>query len=256
MSPIERAGFLAHAKTPHFQRRIEQTRALIQSHKEFAIAVSWGKDSSVLLHLAAACGPVFAINARYGNDERLPDCDTVRDGILAKVSHVTYYEVRLAGEREMYRRHGGFFMDATTPEQKEAVRWWKRQFTEGMLTVQQQAGMKGVMLGLRADESHARAMNFYTHGESYTKRNGEQVVTPLAKWSGKDIWAYLCLHELPWMHIYDCGGNRTRERSDFVFATGGAGAIWRHGAWETWKKAYPELFASWVAEFPEMSNYL
>lgn len=251
MTSAERLGYLAHAATPAFQRRVDEARTLIAAHPGCAVSVSWGKDSVVLLHLAAHTLPrVAAINARYRPEERLPDTDAVRDAVLARLPNVAYREAPCVGEWEMYER-AGFFVDPETPEQREAVRWWKEAFLEALAEARRALGATGVMLGLRADESRARGMNYAVRGSSYL-RQGERVVTPLARWRGPDVWAYHVLHDLPWLHAYDAAPDRERARSAFTFATGGAGAIRRHGAWLEWRAAYPTHFEGWLERFPAM----
>lgn len=257
MDGLERAGYLAHAQTAGYQRRVEAARQIIAGCPGYTVAVSWGKDSVALLHLAAHVWPdVGAVNARYADQERLADTDTVRAAVLAELPGVRYREARLAGEWEMYERAGGFFMDAVTPAQRDATRWWRRQFIAGMRQTAAGLGSAGTLLGLRASESHARRLNVATHGVAYTKRDGEAIALPLARWTSQDVWAYLVSHDLPWLRMYDVSDDRERARSAFCFATGGAGAIWRHGVWTEWRRAYPEQFAVWLDRFPEMLPYV
>lgn len=257
MTPIERAGYLAYARSAGFARRVAAAGAVIAAHPDYAVACSWGKDSTALLHLAWSARPgVAAINARYSDAERLPDTDAVRDAALARLPGLRYAEASLPGEWEMYERAGGFFMDATNAAERAAVAWWRARFVAGMGAAAGALGASGTFLGLRADESRARRLNLATHGDSYTRRgDGQAVALPLARWSARDVWAYLVLHGLPWLRMYDAAQDRERARSAFCFATGGAGAIWRHGAWEEWRAAYPDHFAAWPRRFPEMARY-
>ena len=259
MQPLERAAYLAHASRPAFGRRLAAAAALIHGADGCAVSVSWGKDSVALLHLAACVRPdIVVLNARYPNPaERFADMDRVRDAVLSRpeFARVRYVEVHTPGEWEMYERAGGGFAEAVTPAQRAATSWWKAQFEANMGTAQQAAGCNGVILGLRADESHARRMNAITRGDDYVRADGMRVVLPLQRWSGADVWAYVASNDLPWLRIYD-GATTGRElaRSGFVFATGGAGAIRRHGVWEDWRRVYPQEFAAWMARFPELDR--
>lgn len=259
MTSIQIAGFKAYAMHKNFQRRLAATRETIAEHKDYCISTSWGKDSVVLLHLAATIWPdIVIINARYPNPaERFEDMDYVRDIVLSRpdMAKVRYTEVNTPGEWEMYERAGGGFAEAITPEQREATRWWKTEFNQNMAATVDKLRCCGSMLGLRAEESHARRMNILVHGDDYTRKDGTNIALPLAEWTGKDIWAYLVTNNLPWLRIYDeatCG--RERARSGFVFATGGAGAIRRHGVWEDWKRVYPDEFRAWMKNFPELDK--
>jgi len=259
MTPLERAAYLAHAATPAHRRRVAAAMNMIISAPNAVVSTSWGKDSVVLLHLAAVVRPTIAvINARYPNPaERFDDMDRVRDAMLARadMADVRYAEVATPGEWEMYERAGGGFAEAVTPEQREAARWWKQNFTQAMGAAMRAAGGDAVALGLRAEESHARRMNVATHGRDYTRKDGLRVVLPIANWSGRDVWAYLVSRDLPWLRIYDeCTCKREVARSGFVFATGGGGAIRRHGVWDDWRRVYRTEFAAWLARFPELDR--
>lgn len=258
MSPLERAALVAHYASCTTVRRIDEASELLRRHGGYAVSTSWGKDSVVLLHLAAAINPtIHIINARYPNPaERFADMDRVRDLVLARdeMQQAVYREVSTPGEWEMYKRAGGGFAEAETAEQREATRWWKQCFTEAMAGALHDIGCDGVFLGLRAEESHARRMNLLVRGDDYARKDGQRIALPLGRWTGKDVWAYLAAHDLPWLRIYDaahCG--RERARSGFVFATGGAGAIRRHGTWEDWRRVYPCEFSAWMRQFPELN---
>jgi len=251
MTPIERAGYLAHARTPAYLRRLEKTRAFIADHADYAVSVSWGKDSAVMLHIAAQIRQdIVALNARYPNPaERFADLDRVRDEMLARtdMQSVRYAEVDTPGEWEMYERVGYGFASFETPEEKAAARWWKQEFERNMNTAMNRAGCIGHMIGLCAEESRARRMNVKTHGDSYTKKNGQAIALPMAWWTAKDIWSYIVTHSLPWLRIYDvalCG--RERARSGFVFATAGQKDLESMGVWTDWRIAYPVEFRAWI----------
>jgi 3'-phosphoadenosine 5'-phosphosulfate sulfotransferase (PAPS reductase)/FAD synthetase len=72
---------------------------------------------------------------------------------------------------------------------------------------------------------------------------------PLARWSGNDVCAYHAANDLPWLRIYEQAEDPRLERSEFAFAAGGGDAIRRHGAWDAWRAAYPELWGRWQARW-------
>lgn len=259
MTPLERAAYLAHAASASHRRKVADAIAMIAGAPGAVVSTSWGKDSVALLHLAAVARPTIAvINARYPNPaERFDDMDRVRDLALAMpdMASVRYAEVDTPGEWEMYERSGGGFAEAVTPKQREAARWWKQNFTRAMDAAMRAAGGDAVALGLRAEESHARRMNVAMHGRDYTRRDGLRVLLPLANWSGRDVWAYLVSRGLPWLRIYDeATCPREVARSGFVFATGGGGAIRRHGVWDDWRRVYRPEFQAWLVRFPELDR--
>jgi 3'-phosphoadenosine 5'-phosphosulfate sulfotransferase (PAPS reductase)/FAD synthetase len=259
MIPLQRAGYLAHARSLAFRRRLDEARRLIAAHANYAVSVSWGKDSTVLLHVAAHVRPdIAAVNARYLPEERPPDTDAVRDAVMAQLPHVRYAEVPCVGEWEMYERTG-FFVEARTAAHRAAVRWCMASFLSALRTAGERLGADGALLGLRAQESRARAMHAARRGAAYTRQDGQAIALPLLRWRSEDIWAYLCLHDLPWLRMYDVAADRGRARSEIVFATAGTGAadaIRRHGAWLDWRLAYPEQFRAWLRRFPEIQRFL
>lgn len=259
MDNLNKLAYHARYKTKPFIARLKYSADLIADHLDYAVSTSWGKDSIALLHIAAQINPhLCVINARYPNPaERFADMDCVRDLMLSRqdMQHVRYLEVDTPGEWEMYERAGGGFAQAETKQQLEAARWWKDNFLINMGKALNDFGCSGVFLGLRAEESHARRMNVLVHGDDYQRKDGSKIALPIAKWSGDDVWTYIAKHDLPSLRIYDlasCG--RERARSGFVFATGGAGAIRRHGVWEDWRWIYPEEFRAWVDRFPELDK--
>ena len=259
ITPLQRAAYLVKASKKQFRDRLDETIKLINKHHDYAVSTSWGKDSIVMLHIAAQVIPdLLVINARYPNPaERFADMDRVRDLMLSRqdMQHVKYIEVNTPGEWEMYEIAGGGFSQAETREQRKAAKWWKDNFLLNMGAAIKENNRNGVFLGLRGEESHARRMNMFVHGDDYQRKDGANICLPIVRWSGDEIWTYIVNHDLPRLKIYDhahCG--RERARSGFVFATGGAGAIRRHGVWEDWKAVYPQEFYAWMNRFPELDK--
>lgn len=246
-----------HARQAIFKTRVNETLRMVASRPDFAVAVSWGKDSTTLLTLAAAVVPdIAAINIRYPNPhERIPDIDRVRDAVLARpeMRHVRYVEVECPGEWEMYERVGRGFVAPSTKEERAAVAWWKRELDAAAARGLSIVGASGTLLGLRKEESFAREMNIKTRGLLYTRRDGATIGLPLGRWTGRDIWAWIATMMLPYLRIYDTARNgRERARSGFVFATGSPEAIERNGVWADWAATYPGEIAAWLRRFPDL----
>jgi 3'-phosphoadenosine 5'-phosphosulfate sulfotransferase (PAPS reductase)/FAD synthetase len=258
LDALSRAGYLAHATDPAHVRRRDAALAIIAAHPDFAISVSWGKDSAALLWLAAQALPrPTAINARYRHPaERIGDMDCVRDKFLSRpdMRHVRYIEVDCPGEWEMYERAGRAFPSPLTLAERAAVKWWREEFTTRMRAAMTAVGCAGVMLGIRQEESRARRLNIACRGTSYVRADGLRVALPIGRFQGPDIWAVLVAHDLPWLRVYDVALDRGRARSGFVWSTGSIDAIARHGAVYDWRKAYPEEVAQWFARWPELRS--
>lgn len=65
-------------------------------------------------------------------------------------------------------------------------------------------GHDGVIMGLRAEESHGRRQLRKIRGKIYQKNDGQTSCIPIADWSGEDVFALICATNTPYMHVYDC----------------------------------------------------
>jgi 3'-phosphoadenosine 5'-phosphosulfate sulfotransferase (PAPS reductase)/FAD synthetase len=126
---------------------------------------------------------------------------------------------------------------------------WKAEFVAALEGAAVANGAGGVMIGMSAHESYARRMNIAVRGDHYTASGRVPTLLPLARWSGNDVCAYHAANDMPWLRIYDQDEDPRRARSEFAFAAGGGDAIRRHGAWDAWRAAYPELWGRWQARW-------
>ena len=80
------AGDLAHARSRAYQRRVDETRRILSELPEFcAAAVSWGKDSIVLVDLLQQERPdITIIHLRGCGPERPPGLDETRDAAIKR----------------------------------------------------------------------------------------------------------------------------------------------------------------------------
>lgn len=249
------AAYRLYARIGEHHSRLKEARRIIAVNPGYAVSTSWGKDSLALLSIAVEVQPdVTVINIRYPNPvERFADMDRVRDQVLSRpdMAKIQYVEISCPGEWEMYERVGHGFADATTPEERAAVRWWRAQLDEAAAKGLAATNSVGVFLGLRASESKGRRMNVASRGLAYQRQDGARVALPIGRWNARDVWARIVAHDLPWLRIYDTAGcGRERARSGFVFATGAAGTLARYGVWDDWRRAYPTEFDSWMQRFP------
>lgn len=259
MRQEERRAYELHGRLPVHRRACQEAVTMIEAKPGHAVSTSWGKDSVALLALAVEARPgLVLLNARYPNPaERFADMDSVRDAVLARpeMRAVRYVEVTCPGEWEMYERVGHAFGQPTASAEREACRWWKRSLDEAMAAALANAGCAGVMLGLRQDESRVRRLNIAVRGAAYVRRDGADIALPLARWTGRDVWAALVTRGMPWLKIYDiASAGRERARSGFVWSTGAIDAIARHGVIQDWRRAYPGELMAWLRRFPELGR--
>lgn len=260
MTLIERAGYLARSTTPAYLKRVRQSHELISQHPDYAVGVSWGKDSVVMLHMAYSLGIRKAVHIRYYPQDRFPDTDQVRDRVLAAMPDMQYIEVACDGNWEMYEQLGRFIIEPETIEEKAILAEYEAKFGVAIAAGRDQLGATGMFAGMRADESRVRQLLTRTKGNDYETVDGRKTALPMAYWEGSDIWAYTVAHNLPWLRIYDFSpiGSRVRERSEpgFSVARGVGEKIRRRGGWQSWQAAYPDWWAVWVARWPEIRNYM
>lgn len=248
-SPLEHAAAIAHAHSAGYQRRLAVARARIAEHPDYAVSVSWGKDSVVMLDLAVTTlGQAPAIHARYSPQEEFPDLPAVRDAILARYGGaVRYIEVPMPGEWDIFEQVGHAFTAAETPAERAAWRDWQRTFTDRLTDATRAAGCTGQMIGLASHESRARRLNRARRGHHYQATGRLPTLLPICDLHADDIIAHHAARDLPWLHIYDSAADPRRARSEvcLLAADGASDAIRRHGAWHEWAIAYPDWWRVW-----------
>lgn len=149
-----------------------------------ALAVSWQKESAVLLELVTRLAP----NARVF---------TLDTGVLFPE---TYAAWRAAEERY------GITVEA-----------WRGQWVDGLWSVDPEgccrmrkveplkralAGADCWVTGLRREQSPLRAT---TPELAWDKAHGLFKAVPLATWSEADVWDYIAAHDLPYNALHDRG---------------------------------------------------
>jgi len=151
---------------------------------------SWGKDSTVVTHLAWSSGSdIPAVRVRIEQGEN-PDTDLARDASLAMMPGLRY------SERIVRARH-------------DAEGWYVRGGITGELrAITHELGGRYVS-GIRAAESAERALRTLRYGESTAR-----TCAPIARWSAADVWSYLAAYDLPVHPAYACtgGGRWNRDR--------------------------------------------
>lgn len=262
MTPIKIAGYLAHAQSAGYKKRVRQAKDLIAAHPDYGVSVSWGKDSLCVLHLALSVhGHAKAVHGRYSSMEELPDIPSVRDAFLSIYGkNVEYIETPLWGDWELYHRAGRFFLSPETKAERQLLAEWHNQIRQQLDDAMQSVGAKGKIIGLAAHESHGRKMNIVVRGSHYQSSDESMPkLLPIAHWHPADVWAYMLTHDLPRLKIYDAAKDPERARSEFAFAVIGkdaADAIRRHGAWREWADCYPDFWSKWVMQWPVIRDIM
>lgn len=161
------------------------------------VSTSWGKDSTVVAHLAATCGarlPLVYVRMRvYEN----PDCLTVRDRFLDQYGHlVDYHEYTVdCGSARWW--------DDGPPSPKRSGGHAGHYFTQA----EAEHGRRHIT-GVRAEESRVRDIAMARWGEA-----GPGACRPIGRWKATDVFAYLRKHDLPVHPAYamSYGGHADRR---------------------------------------------
>lgn len=203
MTPVERAGFLAHTLTARYARAVRRAgeivaEALAELPPAF-VAVSWGKDSVVMLHVIQQQAPdVPVVHVGDRHEDWLSDYSAVRDAYRARWPIAEYHHLTV--------EVGGPSVTAAINAGDIPARYPTR------------------FLGMRIEENGARVYALRRYGAFHQYTAGEQAgqwrVCPLIGWSWLDVWAYTAAHELPHLAAYDhpALGPKSVSRTSSVYS--------------------------------------
>jgi len=192
----ERAD-LAHGHSARVGRLAE---AAIDAIRRFVCAgpcylsVSWGKDSTVLLHLTAIAGVDIPVVHFRSPEDKYPHDDDVRRAFCDRWP-VDYHE------------------HVVKWPQRGVADWRKRNALAERLH-----GARRRIIGVRADESASRRLSAMTHGVAT-----ELVCRPLLRWTAQDVFGYAAAYDVPLHPSYAMLGGGRWDRSRLrVSGLGGA----------------------------------
>lgn len=249
MTPLERAGFLAHARTAAFQRRVAEAEGAIAgwiaATERRAVSYSAGKDSEVLLHLIRRQDPDCI--AVFSDDEwNLPETlervaatpNLIR--IAARIWHAEWFTA-WASDSE------GLPAD---------THWVEAERNNGLATWARRQDYDGEAIGIRAQESWARRRNIRKFGLVHRLvGTGIWRCSALGWWRVEDIWAYLLTQDVPYNRAYDrlsaIGVPRRQQRIgpfavERVISLGQLGIL---------RQGWPDLFEEFARRYPEARRY-
>lgn len=181
-----------HGKT--LGRKIERAQ---QSIREFIakapcyLAVSGGKDSSVLWHLA------------WSVDRSIPTRWLATEPIVDPHCRNVLIELQNRFPMDDFREHLNWC--------RRDEQGWHATGTleQGIKLIQAEVGTNRYILGIRADESSVRKLSVFSQGIDTGK-----ACRPLAYWTTEDVYGYAAVNEIPLHPTYGMsGGGRWPRRS-------------------------------------------
>lgn len=251
MDRLERAGFLAHAQTAAFERKVEQAENIVRRWLEKCespyIRFSGGKDSHVCLHLIREIRPETP--AMYTHDEFvLPETADLLNA-TPNLRQIAYTN-----------QHASWFTawEDGPVGLPDDIEWIETDDAKDTAAIYQDLyGHDGVAIGSRADENKTRKAYLKAKGPLFKvhSRNVWQAY-PVAYWGDKDIWAYLLSRGVEYNKAYDVLaslGVPLRERRVGPLAVEGPA---RQGALAILKQGWPGLFNEFASRFSEANRYV
>ena len=235
MESREREAFLAYSHLPKFKRRVAEALEVIQEALAIApsyCAVSWGKDSVVMLHL----------------------CQQLESDILA---------VNIADEyqhlQDSYAQVELDYVGRFKPNLQKIIS------TDGKFNPiyqQLKSSTPMALVGCRAEESKVRKMAICKYGLIHQYDDGRHRAFPLAWWKWQDVWAYICLNDLPYLRSYDAiiSGDRSESRSAIIHGfnlhkrTHLEGIVAEKSLFSKLKQTSPEYYQLYCELFPEVRS--
>jgi len=196
MTPLDRAAYLAHARTGAFSRRVERSRQVVRdwlaTTSRRYVAFSGGKDSTAMLGLVREVDPTSL--AVFGNDEFvLPETLALLDAtpnlhrIAARIEHAPWFTAWDQGAEGL-------------PAGTE----WVEPDGQGPGPWARLHGYDGAAVGIRAGENNYRRLHIRARGELfYARRRQVWQCYPLAWWTTQDVWAYILSRKLDYNRAYD-----------------------------------------------------
>lgn len=260
MDRDETMVYSLHAKLDAHRRQMARSldvmrRGLDAMGKPY-ISMSFGKDSLVMAHLIWTHHPeIPMLYVNCGEYDEWPDTARVRREFLALFPGCDFTELSGPSVWSFYQRVGFYVQDEeTTPQARQAQREYSDSLGKVLGGEARRRGFDGAFIGLRRDESYNRERLFRMRGNLYyAETRGEWACCPLERWTGRDVWAYIVAHDLPYNELYDLAPEgRELARNGAMFGSRSA----RYGRLVFIKRMYPDLFNRFAGAYPEVRAYV
>lgn len=203
------------ASDPDLARRTDRSIGVLQAfaaHGDAHCSTSWGKDSTVLVDLVGRAGVSMPLVWLRIDGYDNPDCEKVRDVMLAKHPHLQYTELTLPPQPNRW------WDAAAVPRSRHD--YWK--------LIEARYGPRRAT-GIRAEESAIRDLVMARFGDATDK-----TCRPIGRWTAVHIFAYLAQQDLPVHPAYAMSiGGQLDRRWLRVHSLGGVAGLETRSGWET-----------------------
>ena len=260
MRSSERLVYELHSQTREFSHRVQAGLKIISDglsamHRPYA-SVSFGKDSLVMAHLLLSVAPALPmLYINCGEWDEWPDTPRVKSEFVRRFP-CQFIELSGPSIVSAYVHAGGIYTqdEEMTYLERKAQHDYSSSLGRLLDKEARARGFDGAFMGLRKEESNNRARLFSMRGPLYYSSMRELwACHPLAWWTGRDVWAYIVEHDLPYNELYDLDPRgREKARNGAMFGTRSA----RYGRLMFLKRMYPDWFNRFAAEFPEVRCYV
>lgn len=173
-----------YAKLPFYKKKVLDAHFFIENALNEVdcpyVAFSFGKDSSVLLHMLMQHNPniqaVFFSRIETNLTDRFQELNEWWVAKGANIRNVYFEEVSVNNVGK-----------AIIPIAAKKIRHEYDSY----------------FIGLRAEEAKGRRISLKKHGMIYLSKSSNMMrIAPLAFWTVKDIIAYMCEHDIPFLNRY------------------------------------------------------
>ena len=190
---MDKRTALLYAQLKPYKALVNKTSGFIRWALERVenpyVACSFGKDSSVMLHLVLQHKPDIQVKFLTKKETYLIDD----------------YEGVVNWWRERYNAN---------IEVIQYVGWLEGGTKMGIAQNMQATGFDSFFVGIRQDESVARRITIKKLGMFYKMADGKTRITPMSDWTTKEVGVYMLANDLPILKAYQREGFEARTTSN------------------------------------------
>jgi len=187
-------------KTAYLYSQLYSYKALVRKTKGFIswalknvknpyIACSFGKDSSVMLHLCLECNKDIPVNFL---------CKIETDLIDDYTGVIKWWEEKFNASINRICYKG----------------WLEGSNKTGIANNMPTDGFDSYFVGIREEESVGRRITLKKHGKFFKSSSGLIRISPMSEWTTRDIATYMLVNELPILKAYMREGFESRTTSN------------------------------------------